>query len=235
MARREASLDRAEWRMGMTQEAEKRIELARRLRRGALWALFSMVLLIPKILALRRQARIWNAARRTALMCGVGLILTAFLVPDHFLKMIAIAAGALLATLALLISPEKPSGSSRSPDLIDARARALGALVVVDGGRYLRSDDRLVEARLFVGSERLWVLDVALTTMIEIPIAQIIAARAEPADPGSRPQNDKWKLRVTWACSAADFLYAGPFAEHLARVAESTIGSQLRRELPVLP
>ena len=91
----------------MTQEAEKRIGLARRLRRGALWALFSMVLLIPKILALRRQARIWNAARRTALMCGVGLILTAFFVPDHFLKMIAIAAGALLATLALLISPEK--------------------------------------------------------------------------------------------------------------------------------
>ncbi len=194
-----------------------------------------MVLLIPKILALRRRARIWNAARRTALMCGVGLILSAYFVPDHFLKMIAIAAGALLATLALLISPEKPSGSSRSPDLIDARARALGALVVVDGGRYLRSDDRLVEARLFVGSDRLCVLDVALTTMIEIPIAQIIAARAEPADPGSRPQNDKWKLRVTWAGSAADFFYAGPFAEHLARVAESTIGSQLRRELPVLP
>lgn len=220
----------------MTQEAKKRIGSARSIRRGALWALFSMVLLIPKILALRRQPHIWNAARRTALLCGVGLILMAFLVPGHFLRTVAIAAGALLGTLALLISPEKSSGSSRSPDLIDARARALGALVVVDGGRYLRSDGRLVEARLFVGSERLWVLDAALTTMIEIPIAQIIAASAAPVGhPGSNPQDDQWKLCVTWPLSAEEFLYAGPFAEHLARVAESTIGSQLRRELPVLP
>jgi hypothetical protein len=218
------------------QEAEKRIGLARRIRRGALWVLFSIVLLIPKILALRRHERIWNAARRTALVCGVALILTAFFVPGHFVRMIVIAAGALLATLALLISPEKSSGSSRSPDLIDARARTLGALVVVDGGRYFRPDGRLVEARLFVGPERLSVLDVALTNMIEIPIAQIIAARAEPfTHPGSNAPDDKWKLRVTWPLSAADFLYEGPFAEHLARVAESTIGSQLRRELPVLP
>ena len=220
----------------MMQEAEKRIGLARRLRRGALWALFSTVLLIPKILALRRRARIWNAARMAALSCGMVLILAASSVPGHFARTIAIAGGALLATLALLISPEKSPGSSRSPDLIDARARALGALVVVDGGRYLQPDGRLVEARLFVGSDRLCILDVTLTTMIEIPMTQILAARAEPgACPGSIPQDDKWKLRVTWASSAADFFYAGPFAEHLARVAESTIGSQLRRELPVLP
>jgi hypothetical protein len=220
----------------MTEEAEKGIGPPRGIRRGALWALFSMVLLIPKILALRRQARIWNAARMAALVFGLAVILAAYSVPGHFVRTIAIAAGALVAALALVISPEKSPRSSRSPDVIDARARALGALVVVDGGRYLQPDGRLVEAHLFVGSDRLCVLDATLTTLIEIPIAQILAARAEPAArPGSNPHDDKWKLRVTWASAAAEFLYAGPFAEHLARVAESTIGSQLRRELPVLP
>lgn len=219
----------------MTQEPEKRSGPAPGVRRGALWALFSIVLLIPKILALRRRERVWNTVRRAALVCGVALILMAFLVPAHLIRTVAIAAGLLLATLALVISPEKSSGSAPSADLIDARARALGALVVVDGGRYIRPGGGLVQARLFVGPERLSVLDGTLTNVMDIPVAQIVSARAEPVTgQGSNGPDDKWQLRVTWPLSAADFLYEGPFAEHLARVAESTIGSQLRRELPVL-
>jgi hypothetical protein len=78
------------------------------------------------------------------------------------------------------------------------------------------------------------VLDTALNTLLEIPIAQIAALRVERG--GGQPQepNADWKLHVAWEGSTAEFFYRGPFGEHLARVAESTIGSQLRRELPVL-
>ena len=109
---------------------------------------------------------------------------------------------------------------------------------MVDGGEYVDPsrgpDVSHVEARLFVGSQRIWVLDTALNMLLEIPIAQIATLRVDRA--GGEPQepNADWKLHVTWKRSTAEFIYRGPFGEHLARVAETTIGSQLRRELPVL-
>jgi len=43
------------------------------------------------------------------------------------------------------------------------------------------------------------------------------------------------RLRIAWAGHAAEFSYGGIFAEHLARVAESTIRSVMRPAFPVLP
>jgi hypothetical protein len=39
---------------------------------------------------------------------------------------------------------------------------------------------------------------------------------------------------MDWERAKAEFIYEGGFAEHLARVADATVRSRLRRELPVL-
>jgi hypothetical protein len=214
-----------------------------RLRRGALWLLFAIVLVIPKIIAARRRRHIWNRMRLGAAVLGAAAIAGGLTVArgnsarDVAITM-AITAGVLLTALALLIGPDQSAASPSSSTLIDLRARELGALVVVDGGEYIDPgrgpDVRRVEARLFVGSQWIWVLDTALNTLLEIPIAQIATLRVERG--GGEPQepNADCKLHVAWERSTAEFIYRGPFAEHLARVAETTIVSQLRRELPVL-
>ena len=124
---------------------------------------------------------------------------------------------------------------------VDGIAGRRVELVVVDGGEYIdpgrpnrAPSVRRVEVRLFVGSQQLGVLDTALNTLLEIPITQIAALRVERVGEEPQKPNADWKLHVTWKGSTAEFVYRGPFGEHLARVAESTIGSQLRRELPVL-
>jgi len=40
---------------------------------------------------------------------------------------------------------------------------------------------------------------------------------------------------MTWASHTAEFSYGGIFAEHLARVAESTVRSVMRPALPSSP
>jgi hypothetical protein len=132
-----------------------------------------------------------------------------------------VATGALALLLALLLAPERPKRS------VDARARELGALVVVDGGLYNSDAKAPHRAKLFIGSDRLWVLNSALAVLSEIRLQQLRELIVEPA-------GADWKLRLDCGQSAAEFLYRGDFAEHLARVADETLRSQLHRELPVL-
>lgn len=205
--------------------------IAARARRGALWLLFAAVLMIPKALSLRRK-RSWNAVRLAAALLGLCAILAGFgAIHGNAARIAAIAGGALLGILALTIPPEQTAASPQASSSIDMRARTLGALVVVDGGEY-QSDGRAVAAYLFVGPHSVWALDSALEILIEIPTAQISAMRAEREGPPGA--GETWKLCVLCEHSTANFIYRGPFGEHLARVAESTIGTQLRRELPVL-
>jgi len=110
----------------------------------------------------------------------------------------------------------------------DDKARELAALVVVNGGRYQQGSAPPAAAQLFVGVERVFVLDRRFQPLLEIAVSEITAACAEEFD-------ESWRLRVTWARHTAEFSYAGIFAEHLARVAESTIRSVMRPALPVLP
>lgn len=189
---------------------------AARLRRGALWVIFALVLMIPKVIRLRRQRREWNLVR--ILMAFAGAAMLAFGVArEHTLTLLL--AGALLL-LALVVTPERPAFS------IDARARELGALITVDGGRYIAAGSRS-RARLFIGAERLWALDTTLQVLLEIPLRQIRTMFVEPAGTG-------WSLRVECEQTTAEFIYEGIFAEHLARVADVTVRSRLYRELPVL-
>ncbi|MEE9235834.1 MAG: hypothetical protein V3U28_10395, partial [Candidatus Acidoferrales bacterium] len=48
---------------------------SQRLRRAALFVLFFLVLLIPKVLGLRGRRRLWMALRFLAAVVGAGLVL----------------------------------------------------------------------------------------------------------------------------------------------------------------
>lgn len=171
------------------------------------------------MLGWRRRARKWNALR-----VAVGLLGAFILAVDLAERsgVVPAACGAAMMLFALVIPPER-----RRPS-VDERARELGALVVVDGGQYRGANGSFVEARLFIGPDRLWALGADLGMLFEVSLDQLGPVRAE-AEKGS------WKLCLSRGTGVAEFFYRGPFAEHLARVAESTLRSQLRRELPVLP
>jgi hypothetical protein len=72
------------------------------------------------------------------------------------------------------------------------------------------------------------VLDSHFQSILNIPVSEITLSQAEESHGG-------WFLRVNWANKTAVFAYRGVFAEHLARVAETTIRSVMRPALPVLP
>jgi len=194
-----------------------------RLFRGALWLVFAVVLLVPKLLSLRRRPSTWNALRVAVALASVSLIAGAALAASFaaFAGTFSILLATMLLFAAIVVAPERPRRS------LDDRSRELGALVVVNGGKYQSGQGTPIQGHLCVGADRVWVLDGALTVRLEVPFASLKTARAEAA-------GDDWKLLLRSQDSVAELLYAGPFAEHFARVAESTVRSQLHRELPVL-
>ena len=131
-------------------------------------------------------------------------------------------AGLAMFVLAILLPSAEPGMNT------DDKARELGALVVVNGGRFKVGDGPSFAAQLFVGAERVWVLDSRFQSFLEIPVSEITSARAEESQ-------RRWFFRIEWASRAAVLSYRGVFAEHLARVAETTIHSVMRPALPVLP
>ncbi len=195
-----------------------------RLRRGALWFLFAGVLLIPKTLALRRKPRTWNTLRLIVGMVAATSAVAAWMsAPGGHTRTFAVIVGTVFALSALLIPPEHQRPS------VDARSRELGALVVVKGGNYRAPASAAeTETLLFIGPERLSILDSSLRMLSEITLAEVTLLRAEPTPDG-------WKLHLAAANTAADFFYRGPFAEHFARVAESTVRSQLPVRPSLLP
>ena len=108
----------------------------------------------------------------------------------------------------------------------------IATVVIVNGGGYQLENGQLEDAppsavQLFVCPERIWALDSYLHPLLLIPISQISAATAAESA-------GDWILRIRWADRTADFHYRGIFAEHLARVAESTLRSVIHPPLPVI-
>ena len=194
------------------------VSLPSRLFRGALWLLFALVLLVPKLIAFRRRRRIWNILRVILAVAGAALI--AVHVVSHAGMVFAVL-GAALLLIALVVRSEQPRQS------LDDRARQLGALVVVNGGTYQPPRAAPMQVHLCVGADRTWILDTSLSVKLELPLASLSSVQAQLADTG-------WKLSFLAKDAVTDLFYSGPFAEHFARVAESTVRSQLHRELPVL-
>jgi hypothetical protein len=190
-----------------------------RLRRGALWLVFGTILMIPKANRLRRRRRAWNLGRVVAGLAGAAMVVLP--VETAHRQPAWLAGGIFLLLIALLAAPE------RNPISVDARARELGALLAVDGGFYEDANRVRQRVKLFVGPDRVWVLDTALRVLFEIQLQQVRVVSLEPVD-------TNWKLRLDCGQNSPEFLYGGIFAEHFARVAESTVRSRLYRELPVL-
>ena len=191
---------------------------AARLRRGGLWVIFALVLMIPKVNRLRRRRRAWNLIRILAAIAGTAILVFG-LARGHGFALIFV--GALMLLFGLLLNAERPEIS------IDARAKELGALITVDGGRYIDAAGNRHRTKLFVGPDRLWALDSALHVLLEIPLTQVRTLVVEPSGTG-------WSFRVDGEKTKAEFIYEGSFAQHLAGVAEATVRSRLNRELPVL-
>jgi hypothetical protein len=205
--------------MGRENSGKQSDSWPKRLRRTALFALFALVLLIPKALGLRRRFRVWNVMRVGVALLGTILVVAPASGASG--RWIAVL-GLTLFLLALLVPPSKKGKS------VDDQARELGALVVVNGGVFRTADGQGVPARLFVAPERVVALDRAHHPLLEIPLGNVKAVRAEESNGG-------WRLCVQWSDASAEFSYQGIFAEHLARVAETTLRNLLHRELPVLP
>jgi len=182
-------------------------------------ALFAAVLLVAKILHVRRSEKSWMLFRILLGISGAALVVFPVGLSNGYVIPVV---GLGLFVLAILLPSTKPGISA------DDKARELGALVVVNGGQFKVGDGASFAVQLFVGAEQIWVLDSRFQSHLEIPTGEITAAQAEES-------HGCWFLRVEWASRAAAFAYRGVFAEHLARVAESTIHSVMHPALPVLP
>jgi hypothetical protein len=190
-----------------------------KLRNTAIGALFALVLIVPRIMHLRRNPRSWMFFRVFLGIAGAALVLLPLGLGSSFVPAIV---GLAMFISAILLPP------ARSDVIGSGQARELGALVVVNGGRFKLGDAPSFTAQLFVGDKLISVRDARLESFLEIPVAEITSAQAEES-------HGRWFLRVNWAGKTAVFVYRGVFAEHLARVAETTIRSVMRPALPVLP
>jgi len=193
--------------------------LGKKLRQLAVGTLFALVLIIPKILHVRRNPRSWMLFRIFLGVAGAALVVLPLGLGTSFVPAIV---GLAMFISAILLPPGKLDTNAGD------KAHELGALVVVNGGRFQPGRAAAAAVQHFVSAESVWVLDRSFQPLLEIPVSEITAAYAEQSE-------ESWRLRVTWASHTAEFSYVGIFAEHLARVAESTIRGVMRPALPVLP
>src|SRR5437879_6257428 len=191
----------------------------KRLRHVAIGVLFALGLLSPKLLHARRSARAWMLFPIFLGVAGAALVILPLGTWSSYAPAII---GLVLFVSAILLPPAKPVTN------VGDKARELGALVVVNGGRFKLGDAASFGTQLFVGAQQVSVRDSRLQSFLEIPISEITSAQAKESQ-------GRWFLRVNWGNKTAAFAYDGVFAEHLARVAETTIQSVMRPALPVLP
>jgi hypothetical protein len=190
-----------------------------RFRNFAIGALFAIVLLLPKLLRLRRDERAWTAFRILLGISGAALVILPLSLWNSWLAAIA----GLAMFLASILLPAPIVGTR-----VDDKARELGALVVVNGGEIRPVNAPAAAVHLFVGADQIWALDSRLLPLLAIPVAEISSVNVQQVRNG-------WLVRVPGSNQTAEFFYLGIFAEHLARVAESTIRSVMHTPLPVLP
>jgi hypothetical protein len=189
-----------------------------RLRNIVVGFFFGVVLLLPQILQIRRNPNSWLAFRVVLGFAGAALVVLPIGLWNSYL--LAICGLALFLT-SILLPPAQTSNTA------DAKARELGALIVVNGGRFQPTNERAAPVQLFVGSEQIWVLNPRFRPLLAIPVNEISSANVEHV-------RHRWVLRVSWSSASAEFTYRGMFAEHLARVAESTLQSVMRPALPII-
>jgi hypothetical protein len=200
-------------------ESIRQPAMAERFRNATVGALFTLFLLLPRLLRLRRKPGSWLVFRIALGISGAALVILPLSSGNSWFTAIG---GMVMFAAAVLLPPPKPD------TMADCKARELGALVVVNGGEYQPGNAAPAAVRLFVGIEHVWALDTHFQPLLVIPTAEISAARVEET---GRP----CLLSIRWADHSAEFSYHGIFAEHLARVAESALRGVMSQRLPVLP
>jgi hypothetical protein len=190
-----------------------------RVQKMFIGALFAGVLLVPKVLNLRRDERSWTAFRVLLGIAGAGFVILPLAFWNSWLA--AIAGLAMFLTAALL----PPAIADVTAD---DKARELGALVVVNGGKTRMANGVMVPVRLLVGTENIWALDAQLQTRLIIPVSELTSVYSEETESG-------WIVRLRRPNSVEEFAYRGVFAEHFAKVTENTVRGVMRSGLPVQP
>ncbi len=196
-----------------------------RLKRAAIGVLFFLILLIPRVRRLRRRVQLWTAVRICCGLAGLSLVWLYF----HGRGPGVLAAGTLLILFAGLARATPVQKS------LEDRARELGALAVLNGGIMFPSGgEPACKVNIFAGAERLTIEDARGRTLLEFPLTKVQRCAARALEPG---EGKPWELEIVWDSSnpqTARFRFDGFFAEHLARVAETTIANLRRKELTVL-
>jgi hypothetical protein len=213
------------------QSVQSRRTFGQMAKQAGLFVLFAAILTIPRIRRLRRRAWAWACVRLSVAACAT------------WLGWRYTHAGAGLATLALslllfafsLFIHAKPT-----PKSVDALAHELDALIVLNGGIFRESPGSapVHKAQIFVHPEKIIVLGPDEHRLLEIPLTKVRNLAANPVANGGRESVEPWKVEINWMADApceTTFHYDGAFAEHLARITESTLRSQWKKELPILP
>lgn len=200
------------------------------LKRIGLAILFLFVLIIPALRRLRRRVWVWTAIRASAIAAG-GWLIQGFIYAAEGAGVLALGIALVLFGLMLRARPQVPS--------LDSMAHELRSLVVLNGGSYLCADSgkHIPNVHLFVNSDRVLAFSKLTAPLVEIPFSSIRDICARPVVQAPNEKQAIWNLEIRWqsvALSTAHFRYEGAFAEHLARVAESTLRSSWKKELPVL-
>jgi hypothetical protein len=168
----------------------------------------------------RRNARSWKFLRLALGLGGAALVLFPVASGNSYVFSIV---GLVMFVVAILLLPAKPRITP------EEKARELGAIMVVDGGRYhLPNSSSFVPAQLFVAADRISALDSKFRVLLEIPTAEITSFLALQAEKG-------WFLEVIWTTHAAEFSYRGTSAERLAHVAENALRSVVPTPAPGVP
>ncbi len=201
-------------------------------KQAGLSLLFSTVLMIPRLRRLRRKVWAWTAIRLVAALAGAWLTWRFTRMPAGTGSFVL---GLVLLAFALLVGA-KPEAQS-----VDTLARSLNAMVVLNGGTFVAAGEGKPSrgVRIFVSLERLFVLDSQDQRLAEIPVAAVrhLVTRAVSAGRATGDSATPWELEIAWESGGiqkATFRYEGFFADHLARVAETTLSNLLRKDLPVL-
>ena len=193
--------------------------------------LFGTILVIPRIRRLRRKVWAWTCVRIVAATCGGWLVWRY----AHIRSGATALAGGLLLLILSLLLRAKPIVKS-----VDAIASELGALIALNGGTFQSTADAPVvrRAQIFVHPTSVIVQGLGEKRLLEIPVRKFLDLTVRPHPDGSGKGFQRWEVAINWMAEVprtTTFLYEGPFAEHLAQVTESTLRSQWKKELPVIP
>ena len=212
------------------QASQPRRTFGQWVKQAGLFILFGTILMIPRIRRLRRRPEAWACVRLGVAACATWLGWRY----KHAGGGVASLAGSLLLFAFSLLVRAKPVVKSA-----DAIAAELGALIVLNGGTFLESPNSppIHKAQIFVHPEQIMVLGPQEHCLLEIPLAKVRSLAAHPITNGTGEGVEPWEVEISWLANepcTTTFRYGGAFAEHLARVTESTLRSQWKKDLPVL-